>query len=374
MSIAIQSKELYQAMQSNPKLLILDVRNESDYADWKIEGKTLESMNIPYFEILENEDLLDSFPKDRDVVVICAKGGSAQYVAELINERGGKATFLEQGMKEWSQFYTATPVVETEDYQLFQVNRLAKGCLSYILVSEKEALVIDPARHLEIYEQVSQDLGAKVTKIIDTHLHADHITGAHELKDHHQASYYISASEMHGSPISYLAVEDHSVLQVGKAEVKIIAIPTPGHTPGSISVLINDAYLLSGDTIFVSGLGRPDLGGKAREWAQSLYETVFTTIANLSDDTIVLPAHFASVQEINEEGYVGARLGDIRSENETMRTTDVELFTEMVAGQTGATPPNFEAIVDINRGIKHVTVEEATELEIGPNRCAVHHG
>nr|MBO2470245.1 hypothetical protein [Bacillota bacterium] len=131
---------------------------------------------------------------------------------------------------------------------------------------------------------------------------------------------------------------------------------------------------LSGDTIFVGGLGRPDLGGKAKEWAQMLYDTVFKTIANLPDDVYVLPAHYADVQEINDRGIVGALLGDIRRSNEIMRTQDRETFTETVAASAQAEkPPNFETIIEINRGLKAVTPDEANELELGPNRCAVHH-
>lgn len=370
---AYHASELYYEMQNTPNLFLLDVRNTSDYEDWKIEGKKLESINIPYFEVLEDESLLNQVPTDRLVIVICAKGGSAKYVAELLQERGIEAGYLAEGMKEWSQFYTATPVVEEPDFKLFQVNRLAKGCLSYVLVSQGEALVVDPARHIDIYQEVSAKENAKILHIIDTHLHADHITGAHELATITDANYYISSSEMKGSPRTYQPIEEHRQLQVGSTDVKVLSIPTPGHTPGSISILINDLYLLSGDTIFVSGLGRPDLGGKTREWAQSLYDTVFTTITNLSDDVLVLPAHFASVQEINENQYVGAHLGEIRKDNETMRTTDREAFTDMVTSGSGATPPNFETIIDINRGIKEVSTEQATELEIGPNRCAVHH-
>jgi glyoxylase-like metal-dependent hydrolase (beta-lactamase superfamily II) len=178
---------------------------------------------------------------------------------------------------------------------------------------------------------------------------------------------------MQGSDIPYEPLETYEELKFGAVNVKVLAMPTPGHTPGSTSFVVNDKFLLSGDTIFVGGLGRPDLGGKAREWAQSLYDTVFTKIANLSDEVLVLPTHFADIKEINESGFIGATLGEIRASNEVMRTEDREQFTEMVAGTVGATPPNYEEIVDINRGTVEVTVEKATELEIGPNRCAVHH-
>lgn len=133
--------------------------------------------------------------------------------------------------------------------------------------------------------------------------------------------------------------------------------------------------MFSGDTIFVSSLGRPDLGGKAREWAKDLYDTVYNKVAQIADDVIVLPAHYANFdQEVNEQGYIGNTLGNIRQMNEIMQGKTEEEFVEQVAQSASSeTPPNFEDIVAINRGVKYATPEQQQELEIGPNRCAVHH-
>ncbi len=133
--------------------------------------------------------------------------------------------------------------------------------------------------------------------------------------------------------------------------------------------------MFSGDTIFVSGLGRPDLGGKAREWAVDLYDSIYSKVANIADDVIVLPGHYADFHgEINEMGYIGNSLGNIRKMNDVMAGKTVEEFVDHVAASASTeTPPNFEAIVGINRGETVATVEEQQELEIGPNRCAVHH-
>jgi glyoxylase-like metal-dependent hydrolase (beta-lactamase superfamily II) len=372
---AISAKELHDKMNSGTSVFILDVRNTEDYNDWKIEHRHVTDINIPYFDFLDdNEGIYEPLPKDTEIVVVCAKGGSAKMVAEMLEERGYHVSYLEEGMLEWSQFYHPVTVSEEDNMKIIQVNRLAKGCLSYMVISNGKAMVVDPGRHYEEYLKLAEQEQVKITHIMDTHLHADHISGGPELAKHTGAVYYISRSEMQGAEaIPYEALEDNQEFQVGDVHVKVLAIPTPGHTPGSVSFLVNDRYLLSGDTIFVGGLGRPDLGGKAREWAQSLYDTVFTHIASLSDDILVLPTHYADIKEINEEGIVGARLGDIRANNEVMRTQDREQFTEMVAGTSGATPPNYEEIIRINRGDVQVPVDVATELEIGPNRCAVHH-
>ncbi|WP_027414728.1 MBL fold metallo-hydrolase [Aneurinibacillus terranovensis] len=370
----IHAKDLHDKINSGENVFILDVRNPEEYSDWKIEGKKVESINVPYFDFLdENEETYKGLPKDTEVVTICAKGGSAKMVAEILDEKGYQVSVLDEGMLEWSQFYHPVTVTQDEDMKIIQVNRLAKGCLSYFIVSQGEAMVIDPGRHIEEYIQLANKEKASIKHIMDTHLHADHISGGHELADKTGADYYISRNEMKGSPLPYKALENHQEFNFGSVHVKVLTVPTPGHTPGSVSFLVNDKFLLSGDTIFVGGLGRPDLGGKAKEWAQSLYDTVFKKIANLSDDTFVLPTHYADVKEINDQGIVGAQLGEIRKSNEVMRTENREQFTEMVAGAAGATPPNYEQIVDINRGVANISAEEATALEIGPNRCAVHH-
>ncbi|GLV14967.1 hydroxyacylglutathione hydrolase [Alicyclobacillus hesperidum] len=370
----ISAVELHHKMDAGESLFILDVRNPEEYQDWKIEGKKLQSINIPYFDFLDDRDTLyTGVPNDTEIITVCAKGGSAQMVAELLDQRGYDVSVLEGGMLAWSQFYVPVTIVEDENLKLIQFNRLAKGCLSYMVISDGKALVVDPGRHVDEYLRVAEQDGVQIEHIMDTHLHADHITGGPELAQKTGATYYISASEMQGSDRPYEPLEKHSVIQFGHVNVKILSIPTPGHTPGSMSFLINDQFLLSGDTIFVGGLGRPDLGGKAREWAQALYDTVFRTIAQLSDDVLVLPAHYADIQEINASAYVGETLGEIRRKNEIMRIEDRETFTEKVANSVGATPPNYENIVSINRGVQSVSPEKATELEIGPNRCAIHH-
>ncbi|MBO8170284.1 MAG: MBL fold metallo-hydrolase [Bacillaceae bacterium] len=374
----ITSEELHTKMKNGENVFILDVRNEDEYKDWKIEGKTVESMNVPYVELLDDEqmdDLAKKLPKEKEIVVVCAKGGASDYITENLQDRGFKAYSLQGGMLDWSQYYDSVTVAVDQDVKIIQVNRLSKGCLSYVIVSEGKAAVIDPGRHIDEYKKVADRENADIQHVLDTHVHADHISGGEKLAEETGATYYVSSSDLQGAQLNYEPLENHDVIEFGSAEVKVLALPTPGHTPGSVSFLVNDKYFLSGDTVFVGGLGRPDLGGKVKEWAQDLYETVFTKIKDMADDVIVLPAHFAEVSEINDSGYVGATLGEIRKNNEILRTEDRKEFTDFVESSASTVkPPNFEDIIAINRKEKTVSDEEATELEIGPNRCAVHHG
>ncbi|MDI3328320.1 MAG: MBL fold metallo-hydrolase [Alicyclobacillaceae bacterium] len=372
----IDVSALYGKILRGEPVFILDVRNEEEYRDWRIEGRSVRSINVPYFAFLEEEEVWRSVPEDAgEVVVVCAKGGASEWVAEQLRERGRNAFSLEGGMWAWSQFYHALPVVSDSRMTLYQVNRPAKGCLSYVLVSRGEALVVDPARHTAPYLEIAKAEGAEIRGVIDTHLHADHISGGRELAAKTGAVYYLSSEEAAGARITFEPLERHPRIRLGDVEVEVLTIPTPGHTPGSTSLLIDGRYFLSGDTVFVGGLGRPDLGGKAREWAEMLYETVFRTIAGLPDGTYVLPAHFSTPEEMDGRGLVGAELGAIRRNNEIMRMEDRSLFTATVEASTGQKkPPNFETIVAVNRGEETVDSERAAELEIGPNRCAVHHG
>lgn len=371
----ITAEELHRKMNSGEDVVILDVRNETDYNDWKIEGKKVRSVNIPYFNFLEEDEQVHAgLPKDTEMIVVCAKGGSSDFVAEMLMEKGYKTYSLKGGMLAWSQFYYPTTVYMDEKLKLIQINRLAKGCLSYAVISEGKGMIIDPNKEIDVYIELAQKHQFKIEHVVDSHLHADHITGGPRLAEQAGATYYISSEEAKGTNLKFEPLDRYDRIKVGDVHVEVLSISTPGHTPGSTSFLIDNRFLMSGDTIFVGGLGRPDLGGKAKEWAEDLYHTVFYKLKDLPDDCLVLPAHYSDIQEINEHGVVGEVLGKIRANNEIMRNADKESFTEQVAGAVSMEkPPNFEEIVAINRGELQVDAEKAIELEIGPNRCAVHH-
>ncbi|WP_066174398.1 MBL fold metallo-hydrolase [Bacillus marinisedimentorum] len=370
----ITSEEVLEKLLKKGDIFILDVRNESDFEDWKIEGTTVEHMNVPYFELIDGVgNIVDKIPSDKDILVVCAKEGSSKMVADMLAEEGLDVSYLKGGMKSWSEYLYRTEVYRDEDVKVYQYIRVGKGCLSYMVLSSGEALLVDPARFTDRYVEDAEKENAKITHIVDSHLHADHISGGPDLAKQTGANYYLMRSE--GAKFDHEALEEHEKIQFAKIKLEVIALKTPGHTPGSVSFFMNDKLLFSGDTIFVSGLGRPDLGGKVREWAADLYDTVYNKVSQIADDVVVLPAHYADFDhEINDGGYIGETLGTIRKQNEVMMDKNRDDFVEYVAGSASSeTPPNFEDIVAINRGEMDVDAEKETELEIGPNRCAVHH-
>ncbi|GED34122.1 MBL fold metallo-hydrolase [Brevibacillus centrosporus] len=369
------AEQVAKTLKNKEELFILDVRNESDFQNWKIEGENVELLNIPYFDLIDGvEQALSQIPVGKKLLVVCAKEGSSKFVAEQIVEAGRENVhYLHGGMKAWSEHLEQVIVYEDQQVKVYQFIRVGKGCLSYMVLSGKEALVVDPSRFTDLYQKVAQNEGVTIKHIVDSHLHADHISGGNVLADATGASYYLMKSE--GAVFDFKALEDHEHIQFELVDMQVLAVKTPGHTPGSVSFLVNDKLLFSGDTIFVGGLGRPDLGGKVREWAEDLYETVYDKVSQMADDVIVLPAHYANLDdELNQEGYIGAALGDIREKNELMRNKNKSDFIDSVAASAHSeTPPNFEEIVAINRGVEEATPDRQQELEIGPNRCAVHH-
>lgn len=374
MNQSITPQELHDRMNSSSDTVILDVRAEAAYRDWHIAHKNVELVNVQTSKLKANGP--SAYPEiamDKPIVVVCAQGNASAEATAILTENGYNAVNLEGGMNSWSEFYYPVTVAQTDDLELIQIVRPAKGCLSYLVVSGNEAVAVDPARHANYYRQLADAKGVQVKHVLDTHCHADHISGGLALAESSNGKYWVAASDMQGSELPFHSLTDGLEFKFGNASLKVISVTTPGHTPGSVSFMVNDGYLLSGDTVFISGLGRPDLGGKAQEWAKMLYETVANKLSKIEDDVLVLPAHFSGIDEMTEEGYVGAEFKSIRGSNELLQGVGEDEFTHAVAHQVGLTPPNYDTIIQINRGLVAATDAEATELEIGPNRCAVKH-
>src|SRR5690554_6857139 len=174
MSVEIMTvKEVTKKVFNKEELFILDVRNEADFSDWKIEGENFEYLNVPYFELLEGvEGILDKIPSDKDVLVVCAKGRSSIMVTEMLTEAGHSVYSLEGGMEAWSEYLAPVKVGDLKDEgEIYQIVRIGKGCLSYMIVSNGEAAIIDAARTADIYLEFADRIGATITHVFDTHLH-----------------------------------------------------------------------------------------------------------------------------------------------------------------------------------------------------------
>ncbi|MBJ8030111.1 MBL fold metallo-hydrolase [Bacillus cereus group sp. N21] len=373
-AIGLQAKDIAEKVLFR-ELFILDVRNEVDYMDWKIEGKQVSSINKPYFDLLEGvESILEELPKEKDILVVCAKEGSSKFVAEQLIEAGLKNVYyLAGGMKAWSEYVKPIKVGDLKDGgSVYQFNRLGKGCLSYMVISNGEAVVIDSIRTIEAYEEFAKEQGAMITNVMDTHLHADHISGGRKLAQKVKGTYWLPPKDAEEVVFSYEPLVEGIVIQVGETKIAIETIYSPGHTIGSTSFIVDDVYLLSGDILFVDSIGRPDLAGKAEDWVSDLRNTLYKRYKTLSQDLIVLPAHYSKASELDEQGRVRAKLKDLFKRNAGLNIEDELEFRKTVTENLPLQPNAYQDIRQTNMGKINPSVEEEREMEIGPNRCAVH--
>ena len=357
----------------NKELFILDVRNADAFEDWKIEGHKFEYFNIPYFDLLDGvEEILDQIPTDKDVLVVCAKEGSSIMIAEMLSDAGREVAYLAGGMKSWSMYLEPIKVGDLANGgELYQFVRLGKGCLSYMTISEGEAALIDAVRFTEVFTNFAQEKGVEIKHVFDTHLHADHISGGRHIAAETGATYYLPPKDAEEVVFDYTALTDGLTVQLGSTKIDVGALYSPGHTIGSTSFVIDEKYLLTGDILFIDSIGRPDLAGLAEDWVADLRETLYSRYRSLAEDLIVLPAHFMIIEELNENGTVAKRLGDLFAENHGLNVEDEEVFRSMVTDNLPPQPNAYQEIRHVNMGKITPSNEEQTEMEIGPNRCAV---
>lgn len=354
-------------------LFILDVRNEDAFEDWKIEGESISYLNIPYFDLLDGvESILDKLPTDRPIVVVCAKEGSSIMVAELIAEHNMDVSYLVGGMKSWSEHLEPVKVGDlTDGGELYQFVRIGKGCLSYMVISKGEAALIDATRFEDVFLDFAKNMNVNITHVLDTHLHADHISGGRRIAEATGATYWLPPKDAEEVVFEYEKLEEGREITIGQTKIDIEPLYSPGHTIGSTSFIIDDAYLLSGDILFIDSIGRPDLAGLAEDWVTDLRETLYKRYRALAEELVVLPAHFMIVEELNADGSVYAKLGDLLAQNHGLNIEDEAEFRELVTGNLPPQPNAYQDIRQVNMGRITPDEEAQREMEIGPNRCAV---
>ncbi|MCU4744138.1 MBL fold metallo-hydrolase [Natronoglomus mannanivorans] len=374
---SVSPDELKDRIDAGEHVTLLDARMESEYEEWRIDGENVESINVPYFEFLDDEiddGVLAQIPDDRKITVLCAKGGSSEYVAGTLKERGYDVDHLEEGMNGWARIYEA---VEVERYDgagiLYQYQRPSSGCLGYLVVDGDEAAVIDPLRAFtERYLEDAARLGVELKYAIDTHIHADHISGVRTLVDEGIEGVVPEPAVDRGvtDADEMTLAADGDEFQIGSATIETVS--TPGHTSGMTSYLIDGSLLATGDGLFVESVARPDLeeGDEgAEDAARQLYESLQERVLTLPDDTLIGGAHFSDVAEPADDGTYTAPVGQLEAEMEALRMAEDE-FVDLILSDMPPRPPNYEEIIATNLGQQETDDEEAFELELGPNNCA----
>ncbi|SFS10267.1 Glyoxylase, beta-lactamase superfamily II [Halomicrobium zhouii] len=373
----VQPETLKGRIDAGEDVTLLDARMQSDYEEWRIDGDTVESINAPYFHFLEDEiddEVLEQIPDDREVTVLCAKGGASEFVAGTLAERGYDVNHLEDGMNGWARIYEA---VEVDGYDgagtLVQYQRPSSGCLGYLLYDDGEAAIVDPLRAFtDRYLADADELGVDLKYALDTHVHADHISGVRDLDDQGVEGVIPEAAVDRG--VTYAdeltTAADGDTFQVGDATIE--AVYTPGHTTGMTSYLLDDSLLATGDGLFVESVARPDLeegDDGAPEAARMLYESLQERVLSLPDDTLVGGAHFSDSAEPADDGTYTAPIGDLVADMAAL-TMDEQEFVDLILSDMPPRPANYEDIIATNLGQNAVDDEEAFTLELGPNNCA----
>lgn len=371
MARSITPAELYAEIDEGRCPYVLDVRNQDEYATWQIEGtKPVPMKNVPiWVAVEESETLAQEIPDD--TVVVCAHGNGSDLLIDVLKDEGREVRTLEGGTAAWAELLVPRPMQGLPDGMVgYQIARPAKACLSYLIgVPGYGCIVVDPARFPQAYLDLAAQHDMAITHVLDTHIHADHISGGPAMAADLGVPYHVPVEDSGAkTPFPNEPLGDGAVLDLGAAQIEVLAIKAPGHTPGSTCIHIPGHLILTGDTVFVRGLGRPDLTGKASELATELFHTIHDRLAPLARATKVMPAHWTLPEEINERGMVETTLGAI-FEADIMSVEDMERFIEEIVATLPAAPDFYDTIRLVNAG-QAATAEEIQTLEIGKNQCA----
>ena len=354
------TNELVKVLDTPDAPFLLDVREPDEVADWAIPGV----VNIP-LGILEQR--LGELPTDRTILTICAKGARARNASEILAQHGIASTVLTEGMSAWASTYD-TVTGEFAGATVIQFRRRGKGCLSYLVGAGTNALVIDPSLQIEQYQNEAARRGWTITHVLDTHLHADHVSGARALAAASGATLMLSASDPFH--FDYTPLTDGGTIALTpEVGLTVSAVSVPGHTEGSTMYQLGDAAMFTGDTLFLESVGRPDLADQAAVFAKYLYQSLHERVLAMPDTAMVFPAHYGTVVDVRAGSFVSKPLGELRQTLPALTLSETDFIAWAVANVKDR-PPNYQQIVLMNAGDQPVTAE-ASEMELGPNRCAI---
>ncbi|MGH2647281.1 MAG: MBL fold metallo-hydrolase [Ginsengibacter sp.] len=364
--LSVNTDQLRSWLENNENVVVLDVRPKEQREEWKIPC----SIYVDAYQGLNVHDpsVLDevTIPENSTVVTVCAAGRTSNIAANVLRKKGIDAYSLEGGMKAWSMAWNKAEIKLPNDIDLIQVRRTGKGCLSYVIASKGLALVIDPSLDVEDYESILKERRLQLKYVLETHIHADHLSRARLLAEKTNAELFLpEKSKVH---FSFTTLKDGDCLTL--ADINLQVLYTPGHTLDSSSFLINDTALLTGDTLFINSVGRPDLKADTdttKEKARLLYHSL-QKILSLKDDILVLPAHTSQPVEF-DNNMIRASLGDIKKSVSILQLDEESFITDLIQ-RIPPTPPNYLIIAKKNLEGDFKDINPI-DLEAGANRCAV---
>jgi glyoxylase-like metal-dependent hydrolase (beta-lactamase superfamily II) len=374
----IDRQTLLRRLHAGDNLEVVDIREANEFKDWHIAG----ARNVPTYIALNTQDdepfreQIQTYPKDREYVMVCRRGNTSKKAVLLAAQLGYKALSLRGGMYDWSNAWSIAPAqLQNPSFTFLQIRRDGKGCLSYLLGSDGVAAVFDPNVEDAVYMQLAENAGLKIRWIFETHIHADHISRAPSLVAKTGATLVMPAASSLRTARKFQPLKDEETFRLGQIEMRAIA--TPGHTTESTCYWVNHEALISGDTLFVESIGRPDLekgDAGAVQGAEFLFDSLHQRLLTLPDSTKIFPAHYSGAIKYNSAPLT-APLGDLRGKISLLKATK-ENFVKTVVTSLPPKPPSHEMIISINEGktafdFSGAGMMSPADLEAGPNRCAV---
>jgi glyoxylase-like metal-dependent hydrolase (beta-lactamase superfamily II)/rhodanese-related sulfurtransferase len=397
--LQIKPDDLKKRIDKGEDIFILDVRTPEEHKSWKVSYDRYQDSSVIPIDALSSADSLKQIPKDKEIVTFCGHGNRSMAAAKTLSELGYNVKSIVGGLDGWNSVYDIASISDIDSsLRIWQIRRLSKGCMSYMVAStyDKSAIVIDAT--CEIDKAISKIVNKnelRITKLIDTHMHADHLSGATRLAKKYGADVYISSLEGYNTKngteeMSFKSIRDGDIIQVGDGIV-LEAIHTPGHTNGSMSFRLQNSinktkttnssnnvdkdnnhnnYLFTGDTLFVDGIGRPDLHNKAEECTLNLFNTYHQKILKLPDETLILPAHFGGSFE--HQKLISNTINSIKQKINLLSASEAE-FIKFVTGSTSSLPQpmNYDKIISINKNMTLCDTIEQKDIEAGPNACGI---
>lgn len=394
--LLIKPNELKKKIDKEEDIFILDVRDHEEHNSWKISyDKHHDSLVIP-IDNLSSPQSLEQIPKDKEIVAFCARGNRSMSAAKMLSKHGYKVKSVEGGLEGWNTVYDVALVTDRDSpIDIWQIRRISKGCISYLVASShnKNAIVIDATCEVDnAISKIISENSLKLTKVVDTHIHADHLSGSTRLAKKYGSVIYLSSLEdyntknnIHG--LNFQLISNGDTIKIDE-EFTLEAIHTPGHTNGSISLKLqkrtddfvengnesvkknryNNLYIFVGDTIFANGIGRPDLHNKTEEFSHQLFNTYRQKILNLPKETIVLSAHYSDTFEHEKPVY--ETIKSIYQNTDLLSVPEVE-FVKFVTENIPPRPTNYEKITSINKQMISCDEIEQKHIESGPNACGI---
>lgn len=360
----ITANTLRNWLEIGQPVSILDIRPIAERAEWHIPSSihynAYEKLKSNDFEVFSGLHLEKSVP----IVTYCAGGKMSLVTAKMLQMQGYDTYSLEGGLKAWSLAWN-TATINFLNFDVIQFRRTGKGCLSYMIISNKEAIVVDASLDTNVYDNYLSAHDVVLKYVIETHTHADHLSRSKELAEKKNATLFLPPNnKLH---FEYQPIENDTVFKLGNLSVS--AISTAGHTVESMSFNIDNKVLLTGDTLFTNGVGRPDLkadseGMKAK--AKLLYQSL-QKLLSLNNDIIILPAHTSQPIEFDNL-LIHSTLEKVKS-IALLQLGEAD-FIETIISRIPATPANYLTIVEKNLQGDFSDINPI-DLEAGANRCAI---